>query len=73
MLFGGRGRLQLSHVCCAIVFMDSFHCIILLFSCMQSRNQQLTKTMEGFDLPEEAKKHEDEDLLDLLDAACSKK
>ena len=40
---------------------------------MQARNKQLAKTMEEFDLPGETKEHEGEDLLDLLDAACSMK
>ena len=45
--------------------------ILLIF--MQARNKQLAKTMEEFDLTGETKEHEGEDLLDLLDAACSMK
>ena len=44
----------------------------LLFS-MQARNKQLAKTMEEFDQVGEVKEQDGEDLLDLLDAACSTK
>ena len=60
--------LKLLLVCtCSVEFLPT-----RLFS-VQARNKKLAKTMAEFDQPREAQEHEKDDLLDLLDTACSMK